>query len=256
MHSLRRIAVLGALVALVVAVPTASAAVPSRVQTKLDRASAAVGRASSAIDDGDDAKGIAALKAVDRNLVGATNAAKKHVGDSNGPDSFGAVEDGVHEAVGEIAGLFDGVTDTDTVNQLGTTLKDALTARDGLVSAIGGLSADQRSGYADALGAMNSDVADEIDAVQQALSDDTLKDPEAKDALNAALTQLQATASAVQTLLSGLGTSTSSASTTPTATGNQTQRNGDCPHGQTSGQPSDQQSRQTAGSAGQGTGAF
>jgi hypothetical protein len=254
-HSLRRIAVLGALAALVVAVPTASAAVPSRVQTKLDRASAAVGRASSAIDDGDNAKGIAALKAVDRNLVGASGAAKKHVSDGNGPDSFGAVEDGTHQAVGEIAGLFDGVTDTDTVNQLGTTLKDALTARDGLVSAIGGLSADQRAGYADVLNAMNSDVADEIDAVQQALSDDTLKDPEAKDALNAALTQLQATATAVQSLLSGLPTS-SSASTTPAASTNQSSRNGDCPHGQSSGQSAGQP-RQTAGQpGGQGTGAF
>jgi hypothetical protein len=255
-HSLRRIAVLGALASLVVAVPAASAAVPSRVQTKLDRASAAVGRASSAIDDGDNAKGIAALKAIDRNLVGAANAAKKHVADSNGPDSFGAVEDGTHEAVGEIAGLFDGVTDTDTVNQLGTTLKDALTARDGLVSAIGGLSADQRSGYADVLNAMNSNVADEIDAVQQALSDDTLKDPEAKDALNAALTQLKATASAVQSLLSGLGTSTPSGSNTPAATPNQTDRNGDCPHGQMSDETDGPQPRVTVESTGEDPGDF
>jgi len=84
-------------------------------------------------------------------------------------------------------------------------------------------------------------VTDEVSAVQDALSDDTLKDPEAKDALNAALTQLQATASAVSTLVGALGTSSTSAqsqtaSTTPAATTQQAQRNGDCPNGQ-SGRP-------------------
>lgn len=80
-------------------------------------------------------------------------------------------------------------------------------------------------------------MADEVSAVQDALSDDTLKDPEANDALNAALTQLQATASAVSSLAGGLGASSSSsssqtASTTPAATTQQAQGNGDCPKGQ------------------------
>jgi hypothetical protein len=143
------------------------------------------------------------------------------------------VADAEHETAGDLVGLFDGVTDTDTVNPIGTTLKDVISGRDDLVATINGLS--DKSSYATIAQAISDDVADEVSAVQDALSDDMLKDPEAKDALNAALTQLQATASAVSSLVVGAGTSSSAsqtASTTPAATTQQAQRTGDCPKGQ------------------------
>jgi hypothetical protein len=216
----------------------AMAAVPSRVSTQLKRADRAMQRASDAIDDGDNAKANTALKSVDRAFASAVKAAKKHPS----TDAYGAVADGEHQAIGDLAGLFDGVTDTDTVNQIGTTLKDVISGRDDLISTIGGLS--DKSSYADVVQSISDDVADEISAVQDALSDDTLKDPEAKDALNAALTQLQATASTVSSLATSLGTSSSSsqtASTTPAASTQQAQRDGDCPKGEGSGEPGDQQ---------------
>jgi hypothetical protein len=251
-HSLRRIAVLAALASLAVAAPAAaqggpgvpqdqsgtsaqqsassdtntSGSVSSRVRTRVNRGLKSLQRASDAIDDGDLTKGQAALKAVASNFAAAVKAAKKHAS----PANFGAVSGASHEAIGDLAGLFDGVTDTDTVNQIGTSLNAVISGRDDLIATIGGMS--DKSGYADVLQSISDDVADEISAVQDALSDDTLKDPEAKDALNAALTKLQATASTVSSLLSGLGTSsqqTPVASTTPSTSQGQ---HGDCPRGQ------------------------
>jgi hypothetical protein len=216
-----------AIVCLALAAP-AVAAVPSRVSAQLKRADRAVQHASDAVDDGDNAKAFTALRAADRAFASAVKAAKKHPSS----DASGAVADAEHGTIGDLVGLFDGVTDTDTVNQIGTTLKDVISGRDDLIATINGLS--DKSSYAAVAQSISDDVADELSAVQDALSDDTLKDPEAKDALDAALTQLQATASAVSSLVGGLGVSSSSsqtASSTPAAT-QQAQGNGDCPKGQ------------------------
>jgi hypothetical protein len=229
-HSLRRITGMAAVLAiacLALAAP-AMAAVPSRVSSQLKRADRAVQHASDAVDDGDNAKAMTALRAADRAFGSAVKAAKKHPSS----DAFGAVADAEHGTIGDLVGLFDGVTDGDTVNQIGTTLKDVISGRDDLIGTINGLS--DKSSYAAVAQSISDDVADEVSAVQDALSDDTLKDPEAKDALNAALTQLQATASAVSSLVGGLGTSSSSstsqtASTTPAVSTQQAQGNGDCP---------------------------
>ena len=230
MHSLRRIAGMAAVSAIAcfaLAAP-AMAAVPSRVSSQLKRADRAVQHASDAVDDGDNAKASTALRAADRAFASAVKAAMKHPSS----DAFGAVADAEHGTIGDLVGLFDGVTDTDTVNQIGTTLKDVISGRDDLIATINGLS--DKSSYAAVAQSISDDVADEVSAVQDALSDDTLKDPEAKDALNAALTQLQATASAVSSLVGGLGSSSSSqtASTTPAATTQQARGEGDCPKGQ------------------------
>jgi hypothetical protein len=283
--SLRRIAVLTALASLALAAPAAaqggggapqdqggapstqqngspnqssgnqsSGSVSSRVRTRLNRAGKSLQNASDAIDNGDNAKAQSGLKAVASNFAAAEKAAKKHAS----PANYGAVADASHEAIGDLASLFDGVTDTDTVNQIGTTLNAVISGRDDLISTIGGLS--DKSNYADVVQEISDDVADEISSVQDALSDDTLKDPEAKDALNAALTKLQATASTVSSLLSSLGGATSQqtpvSQQTPAA-GNQGQR--DCPRGQ-----GDQQGAQSdtqggprhgpPGQPGQGTG--
>jgi hypothetical protein len=230
-HSRRRIAGMAAVFAiasLALAAP-AMAAVPSRVSSQLKRADRAVQHASDAVDDGDHAKAGTSLRAADRALASAVKAAKKHPSS----DAFGAVADAEHGTIGDLVGLFDGVTDTDTVNQIGTTLKDVIRGRDDLIATINGLS--DKSSYAAVAQSISDDVADEVSAVQDALSDDTLKDPEAEDALNAALTQLQVAASAVSSLVGGLGASSSSsqtAATTPAATTQQAQGNDDCPKGQ------------------------
>jgi hypothetical protein len=282
--SLRRIAVLTALACLAVAAPAAaqggggppqdqnggapqtqngsqsnqsSGSVSSRVRTRLNRGLKALNNASDAIDNGDNAKAQSGLKAVAGNFAAAEKAAKKHAS----PANYGAVANASHDAIGDLASLFDGVTDTDTVNQIGTTLNAVIGDRDDLISTIGGLS--DKSNYANVVQEISNDVADEISSVQDALSDDTLKDPEAKDALNAALTKLQATASAVSSLLSSLGTSTQQtpvSQQTPAATG-QGQR-GDCPHGQGQGGPGASANTQQGGGQrpgppgqpGQGTG--
>src|SRR3954447_8603791 len=213
-----------AIACLALAAP-AMAAVPSRVSSQLKRADRAVQHASDAIDDGDNAKAMTALRAADRAFAGAVKAAKKHPSS----DAFAAVADAEHGTIGDLVGLFDGVTDTDTVNQIGTTLKDVISGRADLIATINGLS--DKSSYAAVAQSISDDVADEVSAVQDALSDDTLKDPEAKDALNTALTQLQATASAVSSLVGGVGTSSSSSQTDATtpAAATQARGNGDCP---------------------------
>jgi hypothetical protein len=241
--------------------PTGS--VPSRVESRLARADRSLQRAEDAIDDGDNAKGVTALKSVQRNLSAAERAAKRYATGTNGPAAFAAVEDATHSAVGDLVDLFDGVTDSDTVNQIGATLKSALDGRDDLVAALGALSADQKAGYGSVAGSISSDVADEIAGVQDALANDALKDPEAKDALNAALTQLQASASAASALgisssTSGTATGTGTGTTAPTAgTPSGRGHNGDCPNGQTGGGSSSSSSGTqptTAGPAGSGGG--
>src|SRR4051794_40473981 len=114
-----------AIACLALAAP-AMAAVPSRVTSQLKRADRAVQHASDAVDDGDNAKAGRSLRAADRALASAVKAAKKHPSS----DAFGAVADAEHGTIGDLVGLFDGVTDTDTVNQIGTTLKDVIGGRD------------------------------------------------------------------------------------------------------------------------------
>ena len=287
MRSLRRIGFLAALACLALAAPAAaqgtqpsqatspstssqgttsttgtSTAVPSRVQSRLNRVDSSLNRASDAIDDGDNAKAIAALKSVSKNLAAAAKAAKRRSTADTGPASVGAVEDGQHNPVDTVSGLFDGVTDTDTVNQLGATLKSALDGRDDLVATISGLTAEQKANYGDVVQSISDDIADEISSVQEALSDDTLKDPEAKDALNAALTQLQASATTVAALISGLGTtgtgttptgtqSTSTAAGTPEGSGNCPKRDGTNGSGQPQGTAPSQSAGTPQGRGGQ-----
>ena len=91
----RRIAGMAAVLAiacLALAAP-AMAAVPGRVSSQLKRADRAMQHASDAVDDGDNAKAVTALRAVDRVFASAVKAAKKHPS----ADAFGAVADAEHE---------------------------------------------------------------------------------------------------------------------------------------------------------------
>lgn len=129
-----------------------------------------------------------------KNLAAATKAAGKRVAAAadNGPDA-GAIAGAQHDAITEVSGLFDGADAI--VGDLDTTLNAAIDGRDSLVAAIGALSADDQQDYVDVLQRIDGDVTDEIDGIDEALSDATLTN-EAKDALTAARAKLVATQTA------------------------------------------------------------
>lgn len=180
--------------------------VPSRVATRVKRAERALDRASGYADDGNNTAAASSLGGVRTNLAAALKAANKRVGAAadNGPDAAGAVARAQHDAITEVSGLFDGADAL--VGDLNTTLKAGIDGRDSLVAAIAALSTADQQSYVDVLSMIDNDVTDEIDGVDQALSDDTLT-TEAKDDLTAARAKLVATQTAVQGLLSGLDTS-------------------------------------------------
>src|SRR3954452_12570162 len=182
--------------------------VPSRVAKRVKRAERALDRASGYADDGNDAAAASSLGAVRKNLAAATKATGKRVAAAadNGPDSAGAVARADDDVISDVSGLFDGADAL--VGDLNTTLNGAIDGRDSLVAAIGALSAADQQDYVDVLERIDSDVSDEIDGIDEALSDDTLTN-DAKDDLTAARAKLVATQTAVQGLLSGLDTSDS-----------------------------------------------
>src|SRR3954469_5635866 len=182
--------------------------VPSRVAKRVKRAERALDRASGYADDGNDTAAASSLGGVRKNLVAALKAADKRVAAAadNGPDAAGAVAGAQHDVITEVSGLFDGADAL--VGDLNDSLNAAIDGRDSLVASIAALPADDQQDYVDVLSEIDSDVTDEIDGIDEALSDDTLTD-DAKADLTAARDKLTATQTAVQGLLSGLDTSAS-----------------------------------------------
>ena len=140
--------------------------VSSRVATRLRRSAKALDRAEERIDDGENAKAVAQLRASRRYLAAALKAARKR-----DDDSLDAVGHAQHRTIETVAGLFDGVTDAEVVDALDVTLDAAIAGR---------TSAD------------GEDVADEREAIADALADDELTDA-AKASLDDADAALQAT---------------------------------------------------------------
>jgi hypothetical protein len=184
--------------------------VPTRVAKRIKWAERALDRASGYADDGNDAAATTALKAVSKNLAAATKSVNKKMaaGADNGPDAAGAVAHADDDVISEVSGLFDGADAL--VDPLNTTLNDAIDGRDSLVAAIAALSADDQHDYFDVLERIDRDVSDEIDGIDEALSDDTLTDDAEAD-LTAAKGKLSATQTAVEGLLANLDTSNSEA---------------------------------------------
>ena len=224
MHLKRTIALMALSVGLVAAGPAAAQPgghhhgqgasagggdVPSRVAKRVKRAERALDRASANADDGNDAAAASALNAVDKNLGAALKAAKRRVTASadNGPDAAGAVAGAQHDVITEVSGLFDGADAL--VGDLNDSLNAAIDGRDDLIATIAALSADDQQDYVDVLQQIDSDVSDEIDGIDEALSDDTLT-ADAQSDLTAARDKLTATQTAVEGLLSGLDTSSAS----------------------------------------------
>jgi hypothetical protein len=197
--------------------------VPSRVSTRLKRAERALDRASDAIDDS--GSGASALKSVRTNLAAAVKAAKKRAASDNGPDSFYAVASTQHNVVDEVVSLYDGTDDT-TGAALTETLNAAIDGRDDLVASIPSGSQSDYSFVADQIA---SDAGDEIDAIDEALGDDTLTADE-QSALTAARAKLVATQSAAQALAGS-----SSQTAADDSSSGDGSRDGDCPRGERGG---------------------
>jgi hypothetical protein len=199
------------------------AQVPSRVATRLKRADRALERAQDAIDDGTSAA--SALKSVRTNTAAALKAAKKRAGSDNGPASIGAVASFQHKVIDDTAALLDGADDA-TVAELATTLDSAVTGRDEAIAAISALT--DKSAYSRVLTRIDSQVAAEIEAIDEALTDDTLTDG-AKTALTDAKAKLAATA----TVIDGLTASSTSSENVSQESGSTDAAQGeDCPEGE------------------------
>jgi len=198
----------------------AQSVVPSRIASRVQRAEQALSRAQERIDDGDGAKAVAQLAAARRALASASKSALKHVksGDTAGPASVDTVVAAEHLAVTGAADSFDG-QDGDVVTALTATLKQSLDARDDAVAAIAALGVSDQAEYGDVLDQASSQLADELDGIAEALSDDTLTDP-AKAALTDAKAQVTATKKDVEARIAVIGTSSSSEDDTGDGPGN------------------------------------
>jgi len=195
--------------------------VPSRIASRIKRADRALDRASDAVDDGNASGAASALKAVRSNLAAAEKAAKRRAATDNGPDAFYVVVREENKVIEEVASLYDGADDA-TVAALTETLNAAIDGRDGLIAAI---PAASQSDYSFVYERVGDDVADEIEAIDEALADDTLSD-QAKADLNAARAKLVATQSVVQPL------ATSSSQTVADESGSSSADDEDCPRGE------------------------
>lgn len=173
--------------------------VPTRVAQKLRAADRALDRAQERADDGETAGAVTSLASVRKHLASALTAATRRItadGGRRGVASARAVSRADHAVVSGAVALLDGA-DASLTAAASETLSAALTNRDGIVTAIAALDADAKERYARVLGRIVADVDDETEAIQEALSDDTLTD-DGRAALQAALTQLAATKSAAQ----------------------------------------------------------
>ena len=187
----------------------AQSVVPSRIASRVQRAEKALSRAQERIDDGDSAKAVAQLTAVRRALASASKSALKHVkaGDTAGPASVATVLATEHDVVTGAADSFDG-QDGDVVTALAATLKQSLDARDEAVAAIAAIGVSDQAEYGDVLDQASSQLADELDGIAEALSDDTLTDA-AKSALTDAKAQVTATKKDVDARVAAIGDSSS-----------------------------------------------
>src|SRR3954453_2549515 len=225
MHLKRTIALLALAVGLVAGGPAAAQSgghraharsdVPSRVANRVKRAEKGLDRATGYAEDGNDSSAVTALGSVSKNLAAAEKSAKRRVaaGTDNRPDAAYALAGAQHDVIGETSSLFDGAGAT-LVSSLNDTLNSAIDGRDDLIAAIGALSTSDQAAYADVLDGIDGDVTDEIDAIDEALADDTLTDA-AKADLAAAKTKLQAT----QTTVQGLGASSTQSTASATSDG-------------------------------------
>ena len=176
--------------------------VPSRVADRVRRAERALERAEERADDGETAGAVSSLASARRNLAAALRSAKRRVtaGNETGPAAIRAVVRAQHHAVESTAGLFDGA-EGELVDALEQTLDAAIAGRDEAIAAIAALPEDDRDDYAFVVRSIDEDAGDEIEAIDEALEDDTLT-PAARQALTEARAALEAGRTSAQPLVS------------------------------------------------------
>jgi hypothetical protein len=168
--------------------------VPARIASKLRAAERALDRAQERADDGETDKAGRQLTAVRRNLASALKSGKRRVvaGNETGEPSAAAISRIDSHVVSGTVSILDGAQEP-VVGATATTLDAALDNRDEVVAAIAALA--DKSGYEFVLEDIVDDTADEVEAIDEALTDDELT-AEARAALEAARTQAEATGAA------------------------------------------------------------
>ena len=167
---------------------------PSRVADRIRRAMRALNRADERIDDGETAKAVAQLAAVRKHLASAQKSAARRADQPAGPISFDALTRAQHRAVLELASDFDGVTDGDLVDAIAQTLDAVLDGRDTAIDTIksrAGGDGETAEEYAWVAEGIRESLGEELEAINEALEDDTLTDA-ARSALEAAKAQIEA----------------------------------------------------------------
>ena len=225
-----RTCVAGALVA-AVALPASAVAAghggpggnaSARTKQRVHRVHIALEKAVDAIDDGDEAKAVTKLGAVDKHLGRALKAATRQAGGEKGPASLGLVA----KAADEVA-----LVTADSLDESGQTLSDALVAtmdgalddRDAIVDTIGGL--EDPSDYDHALERIAEQADEEAESFEEGVQDDTLV-PSAEQALTDAAAQAAATSDEATTLADSI-----EASEEEGETAGEGEEGGDCPEG-------------------------
>jgi hypothetical protein len=176
--------------------------VSTTIKPRVKRADRSLDRAADYVDDGKGSSAAASLKSVNSNLTAAAKAAKRALSGDNGPANSGAVLAADDNAISELIGLFDGADD-DTTAAVATGLDGVITQRDDLVAAIAALTADQQQDYYGVLDELSDSLADELGAIDDALTDGT-NTSAGTDALNAAKAKITATQTTVKGLTDAL----------------------------------------------------
>lgn len=190
--------------------PQASGQASARVVQKARHALKAIDRADERLNDNETAKAASQLAGARRALASAQKTTIRKLGTDNGPANAGVLFAAQGEAASDLAGLFDEQTG-EAVDALAQTLGSVVDQRDALVAAITALDDTAEAGYAGVLGRAASGIGDEIDAYDDALSDDTLTDA-AKAAITSAKTKATATKAALEARVTALTASTTTGS--------------------------------------------
>jgi hypothetical protein len=211
------LALLGVVLAAVLATSAVAAAppdpdvvLPSRVQNAINRSYLSLDIAEQLVDSGDTTKAVAALKSVRANVVRANKAAVKQMNapvDPNaettpGPDSVVAVLTLETTVITSLASLFDAKQGI-VVDGVSPALFGVMNTRDSLVNAVIALDPEGAGApYGDAMPDILPDFDDEVANFTEALSDDTLS-AGGKKVLTAALAQSTKTDAKVNTAFGG-----------------------------------------------------
>jgi hypothetical protein len=211
------LALLGVVLAAVLATSAVAAAppdpdvvLPSRVQNAINRSYLSLDIAEQLVDSGDTTKAVAALKSVRANVVRANKAAVKQMNapvDPNaettpGPDSVVAVLTLETTVITSLASLFDAKQGI-VVDGVSPALFGVMNTRDSLVNAVIALDPEGAGApYGDAMPDILPDFDDEVANFTEALSDDTLS-AGGKKVLTAALAQSTRTDTNMNTAFGG-----------------------------------------------------